>query len=92
MSNELVVGSTNAQSTYEPWPNTWTWPNTFIPNTYVYPLTYSAPEEEYANEVEVEQGEHDATLRFYRKRNKLRTLVKEVTVPLSVLRWLQGEE
>lgn len=90
MSNQLVVGSTSAvqtlQSTGTAWPNTWTWPT--YP-TYYYPV--APPAEEYANEVEVDQHEHDATLRFYRKRGKgLRTLVKEVTVPIGVLEWLQG--
>lgn len=91
-SNSLVVGNTSAaqtiQSTGTAWPNQWNWPT--YP-TYYY--TAAPPAEEYANEVEVDQNEHDATLRFYRRRGKsLRTLVKEVTVPIGVIEWLQGRE
>jgi hypothetical protein len=41
--------------------------------------------EDYANEIEVDRGEYDATLRFYRRRATSRTLIKELSVPLAVL-------
>ena len=83
MSNELIVGSLNTQSTIEPWPPYWqyTWP-TYLQSADNY--------EEYANEVEVEQNEHDATLRFYRKKGKSKSLIKTITIPISILNWLQG--
>jgi hypothetical protein len=87
----LAVGRTSANTTNAvyPWPNQWdqtAWP----PRQYVYPTVINAPlpVEEYANEVEVTRNEHDAVLRFYRRRSRSRSLVKEVTVPLALLDWL----
>lgn len=86
---KVSVGS-NIQTGYVTWPNYW--PTTQQITYLNYP---TAPAEQYANEVEVEQGEHDATLRFYRRKGKgklNRSLVHEVTVPLGVLEWLQGKD
>lgn len=43
------------------------------------------PRESYANEVEVERREHDATLTFYRRNKSRGTLVATVIVPLALL-------
>lgn len=92
MSDTLTVGSTALQTTIQPWSTgDYYWPNTHHYNSFVY--TYPPKDDGYANEVEVEQTEHDATLRFYRRTGKAknaRTLVREITVPLGVLEWLQG--
>ena len=77
---DLTVGNVTTSTTY-PWPNGW--------DPYpVYPTHFSIPAQDYANEMEVERGEHDAVLRFYRSRGGSRSLVKEITVPLGVLNWL----
>jgi hypothetical protein len=52
--------------------------------TWPYPAR--APKRDtYANRVQVERGEHDAVIRFYRDKGKSGAMVKEITVPLSVL-------
>lgn len=79
--NSLTVGSSNTY--YDPWPNQWPTPLWQPGNTYVYGAVQ--PPHDYANEVEVDRGEHDATLRFYRRRGNSRALVKEVSVPLALL-------
>lgn len=84
MSESLVVGNVTTQSTYYPWPDYWSYQPFVYPTTYVYPMS-----DEYANEIEVEQNEHDATLRFYRKSETSKSLVKTITVPISLLTWLQ---
>lgn len=92
-SNDLTLASKTVQSSYEPWPSYWNYPNTY-PNTYVYPqYIYTPAAQDYANEIEVEVGEHDATLHFYRSSgpNKGKTLVKTVTIPLSLLEWLSDQ-
>jgi hypothetical protein len=87
VDNTLTVGSvTYGGSATSTWPNTWNWPSP----TYVYTYTQPAAEE-YANEVEIDRGDHDATLRFYRNRGNSRTLVKQLTVPLGVLDWLTSD-
>jgi hypothetical protein len=86
LSNQTGVGSV-------------TWPTTWPQNPYrpVYPApiqTFAYPPQDttgYANEVEVERNEHDATLRFYRVKGTSKSLVKEITVPLSLLGWLQSD-
>jgi hypothetical protein len=52
----------------------------------------SSSEPTYANKVAVERGEHDAVLRFYRSREGVHKLVKEITVPLGVLDGLAVKE
>jgi hypothetical protein len=47
--------------------------------------------DEYANHVEIERGEHDATVRFYRTRGNGKSHVRTVTVPPSVLKALAKE-
>lgn len=92
-SGSRSLNTSPVQSVYEPWPyQQWAWPQ-----PYVYPTTtIYAPStgDEYANEVEVIQNDHDATLHFYRSSGpkKGRTHIKTVTIPLSVLEWLQGKE
>lgn len=43
------------------------------------------PREDYANRVDIERGEHDATLSFYRDGKSTGKLIKAITIPLSVL-------
>lgn len=89
----LTVGNVTVQTAQYPWIETWpnnSWPN----NSYVYTYPYPVSTDDYANEVEVEQREHDATLRFYRRTGKAktaRTLVREITVPLALLEWIQAK-
>jgi hypothetical protein len=87
MSEAVMSGSqATGIDIYNPWPQTWTWPTTYIYPTY----TYTVPAEEYANEVEVIRGEHDATIHFYRSSGpgKGRTHVKTLTLPLSLVEML----
>lgn len=79
----LLTTKTNIHSCVYPWPSP----------TYYYwpPSTYHTVSSDYANEVEVTRGEHDATLRFYRKAGSGRSFVKEVTVPLALLDAIGGE-
>jgi hypothetical protein len=71
----LVTGETWFQ------PNPTSWPYT----TYV---TNNVSLQDYANELDVEEGEFDAVLRFYRRRKSSRSLIKELTVPLAMLEML----
>jgi hypothetical protein len=79
----LPVSVGQANTWYDPYPNQWTYPLWQPDNTYVYGAVQSP--EDYANEIEVDRGEYDATLRFYRRRATSRTLIKELSVPLAVL-------
>jgi hypothetical protein len=82
----VSVGTAVGGSTYYPWPDQWTYPLWQPSTTYVYGAVQ--PPQDYANEVEVDRGEYDATLRFYRRRGTGRTLIKELSVPLAVLEGL----
>jgi hypothetical protein len=74
----------------------YTYPTT-TPHTYpsyTFPLTYTWNEsmlEAYANEVEVDIREFDATLRFIRKNKGSETVVKEILVPLALLEKLKAQ-
>jgi hypothetical protein len=78
---------TTGGTSYYPWPETWT--TTPVRTTYIWP---AASTDDYANEVEVQRGDHDATLTFYRRRGNSRSHVKTITVPLGVLEWLTAPE
>lgn len=82
--NSVVSSLTITDNTVYPWLQTWQWP------TYTYP-TYTSSGVDYANEVEVVRGEHDAVLRFHRVTKNTRVFVKEITVPLGLLATLAGE-
>ena len=72
---------------------TWPYGTSTPPWTSTPPAQWTympAPKDDYANLVEVEEGEHDAVLRFYRKRGAGKALVKEITVPLSALAALRA--
>lgn len=45
----------------------------------------SRPRDDYANRVEVERHEHDATLRFYRDGKSAGACAAQITVPIGVL-------
>ena len=75
-----VVGSlTIRENNTYPWPTWW-------PNTFAYPATYTySVGTDYANDVEVTRGEHDAVLRFYYVDGAAHRFVKEITIPLALL-------
>ena len=91
VGNVSTGGSWNQQSWQPyPWPQPWPQPKVY-PSTNIFTTVVSC--DDYANEIEVDRGEHDAVLRFYRGRSgKSRTLVKEITVPVGLLDWLSERE
>jgi len=64
------------------------WPQTYPTPTFYN--AYLAPEQTYANKVEVIRGEHDVTLRFFRQTGSS-SRIKEVTIPAGLFDWLKEQ-
>ena len=72
---------------------TWT-PAPGMQPYYVPPATQwisNVPSADYANEVEIEERDHDAVLTFWRNGPKsTRQRTAQITVPLSLLKEIRG--